>query len=570
MIKVNRFDVILPKTTDVLFLGITNISTISNIYRPRVDDGIYGNWISSQSVRTWSQEITVNGDWIGDLQNPPLNNRNINDVYFNTTDNTYYKHDGVQWFEAIRGPFRDFPESSIAIADLDTNNVYIYDISGNEPIIWMIFKPNINSFIKDSKITSLNFLGGNLVIGQEANGLTVIDFFKEESWNYTTAGLFKNTNEGLANRNENVLNSWVLIDPAIQLITNDILNIFLTISNNTVFKNQALAPTIYAGTDIGYFKLDTLNNLSFYNYTWTPNVPVNYISGDKAFSSQLHGDFLSGLGTGLVIIHEDELSETVVNDFTITSNEYHDLTIPKIGFALDEFTSLLTTSPTTHYIGFNNKLVIVEEFEADLTKTLVSIITSTYSTPFMLGDVDLCLDGDLLVDRSFFVNTTITDNGSVLTSIVNSGTLKYNTASAGSITITVDAAGDIYGWELDGGQWKFRKTISEWTGITKIGTLITIQDGTSFTRLVHTKVIPDPTQLVTIEESDTQLFNLKANTLLAGVSDQVITVSYDKNVKHVYVSTLTDISVFSGLFNIKEYNETSQFISVNNDILIKG
>ncbi|RLA83749.1 MAG: hypothetical protein DRG78_03360, partial [Epsilonproteobacteria bacterium] len=185
-------------------------------------------------------------------------------------------------------------------------------------------------------------------------------------------------------------------------------------------------------------------------------------------------------------------------------------------------------------------------------------------------DVDLCLDGDLLVDRSFFVNTTITDNGSVLTSIVNSGTLKYNTASAGSITITVDAAGDVYGWELDGGQWKFRKTISEWTGITKLGTLITIQDGTSFTRLVHTKVIPDPTQLVTIEESDTQLFNLKAKTLLTGVSDQVITVSYDKNVKHVYVSTLTDISVFSGLFNIKEYNETSQFISVNNDILIKG
>ncbi|MBP2291052.1 hypothetical protein [Azospirillum rugosum] len=171
-------------------------------------------------------------------------------------------------------------------------------------------------------------------------------------------------------------------------------------------------------------------------------------------------------------------------------------------------------------------------------------IRADYATPWMVGDVRLCLVGDSLADRSY-VGAAV--SGTATYAAVNAGDLRATTATS-TITAPVTSGGVAYGWLYTAGGWRFCKTMADWGGVVmESGGTLTIAAGTVFTRLVYTTTTPTSAQLARIEADDRPLFAYAAGMLLSGASSNVQGASRCSSTGRLRVSTDAGTTIFGGL-----------------------
>ena len=167
------------------FPGIDTVVAISNIYRPRIDDGVDGDWIDKATYQSWYDEegYGVDGDYHGTLTTTQRDalSPSTGDVCYNSTTTTFQKYSGSAWATTYRGPRRKFPEIEVAVAEASLLN--IYNVSGSEAVIWKSF--DFTGFT----ITALYFLGSHLFVAT-TTGIVDLDFNLDDIdivLTYTTA-----------------------------------------------------------------------------------------------------------------------------------------------------------------------------------------------------------------------------------------------------------------------------------------------------------------------------------------------------------------------------------------------
>jgi len=334
------------------------------------------------------------------------------DLYYNGTNFIEYGT-STTW---TRGSSRKFPMRGFVTAE--ASRVIIWDTTSGSEKMWMVFKQasygyvaNLTSSVAISK--HILCLGDN----GTGNGLTVIDFTKDQADNFTSGAsghvLWKGN---IANRNTAYTGYGATIGASI--VNNTVNSVAITYLPDAPYDEFGMPKaTIAVGTagGVSVIKDDgsvvntavwgyDVNYVTFYDNThvWVAIRKVE--AANTAYSSVALLDIplvSNGFGTA---IFEYMTSATAGNNYSPWQR--------------------MTLAGATAIVGrlFGTKQGIIQVFPNPTTPAngMVAYMTSTYSTGGMVGDIRRCfLANSLTADRSV-KGGTLTVNGTI-TETVNAG-----------------------------------------------------------------------------------------------------------------------------------------------------
>ena len=317
---------------------------------------------------------------------------------------------------ATRGSRREFPEVAVIVAE--SNKVTIYD--GDDPslLMWMVFNTANNLLVRATTVSSIAMVNGSLSVGSSNSGFSNLNFIAEECFVKTSAGYafpiqsisFRNTGQtistdgsaGIVNSNVNDVAMTVLsgapTDPTTGLPVPTIA--MATDGGVSVIKDDGTV--VDSATTLGISRLffDGLGGI-FYKRNTTTGV----------FWYSTKDDYTAGDGFG------DEVARTSVgtNSFDILA---YDSLFNNFVPTDDGFASGGTVSPISG-------LMLHQPNYTDQTKGMSALLTSTYNTGWMNGDIKGAFLSD--TDDTDLVGSTL------YTSDFSSTTDGWATEGAGSI-----------------------------------------------------------------------------------------------------------------------------------------
>jgi hypothetical protein len=547
----------LLEVSDLVFPGIS--APVAGILRATHNDSKPG-WVGEAKTQTWHREVLERGRYLGTFASDPVtrpDGRPLQggDVYHNSGDDKFYKYPKTAgyigelaglalntWHETTRGVRPDFPE--FYSVTLKSNKVIVYDMGTGAPIFWRSWANGAGSTFGAATFKNVDAGDGQIITGT-SSGAFVIDLITDEVHKYSTAG--HETQQDVITTDAE---SLVVVSAAAasQIVNNSVNAVERYLSPNSFDdpSRGAPYPTYAFGTDGGVSmgRYDAGGAITFTDSSSTLGVAnVAFDSGGGVYYSrnQLTGilyystaaDYQAGDGFG------DEIART-----TAGTNDFDLLTYRSAANCLRVGADgALIFGGSTSSGGAIPGLARYYPDTSDFTKTMGAVTTDVYATPPMQGDVELCLSGNALVDRSV-TGTVITDNGAATFVDVNTNAdLQSTTAVGGTITAPVTTGGECYGWEKVSGIWYFRSELSEWVGVSEAAGVLTIADGTEFTLLAYVNGAgPTSAQKTVIEEYTSPMF--WGRTLLRDAA--VISVGVDKTTGVVYAGTPAGVQGFKG------------------------
>ena len=295
---------------------------------------------------------------------------------------------------ATRGARREFPAVAVVVAEAD--KVTIYD--GDDPALprWMVFIENIRNFIPryggDSGVGAVAVLNGVLSIGKNGfDGLSIIDFISDSAKTIgNTRDLYWNRPISLRNANsitETVVNGGSIVNEAV----NDVA---MTVLPDAPFDPATglPVPTIAVATAGG---LSVIGNngavqsvapISYSNHNYVKNV---LIADKEVFvtawsSGQQHTVAVYDIKT---LSFKREYQTYAPLGKIVTPFEFvYGITINKLAYTssalvLGSNTNPFATASPDKGVG------LIAEDKSDRAKGMSAILSSTYNTGWMIGDI---------------------------------------------------------------------------------------------------------------------------------------------------------------------------------------
>jgi len=179
---------------------------------------------------------------------------------------------------------------------------------------------------------------------------------------------------------------------------------------------------------------------------------------------------------------------------------------------------------------------------------MVGYTTSSYFSGLMQGDIELCLSGEDLADKSVSATSV---SGTATHSPVSTGAELEATTATSDITASVTTGGECEGWEFVSSVWEFREKIVDWVGVSESGGTITIVSGTVFTLLKYTNGAGASTsQIEFICNFEKPLFQEDAKCTFGGSSDSMVSLDYDEVTGKLELLTGDSKDTFSGALRV--------------------
>ena len=435
---------------------------------------------------------------------------------------------------ATRGAKQIFP--AVAALVVETNRLVIYDLTEQDFPMWMVFTAGNNYLAGGLSLSSATAKNGELWWGDSAADIHVARFIQDQGNRYGTAGISTEFLGTISERNTANGFGGPTTPNIVSRATNYIAVAVLDDAPINVSTGLPI-PTVWVSTDGGVSRIAHDGTISS---TTTTTAQVTQITTDgktvvaidqSAFPVAISADSaLSGSGTVLRTLWNKYLSGT-------------GSTYPLILSGGAQF--VVSTDALGASSGLMRTIVGLDGWVANTApNVLIAYITKDYATPYLVGDVELCLAGDSLTDQSW-ESTTV--SGTATYAVVASGASLQATTATSALTATVTTGGEAYGWEQVAGVWLFRRAIADFAGVAEATGTLTISNGTIFTRLVYTTSTPTDSQLDAIEAADRPLFAAGTDHLLAGTSNAILALGEDRATGELHAMTSWGRSTFQGL-----------------------
>lgn len=441
----------------------------------------------------------------------------IDVAHFDNSKNPAWldKTEDAAWYSALgRFPMRGFVSTEAA-------QPIVYDATGAAPVAWGQAPVGLGT------ITSVAINGHVIVIGS-STGIWTYDLMASQWKNYNATGSVTYSQSSFTALG--TAGASVAGEAIVNATVNDVAIIYLDDAPLDAYGVQI--PTIAAATDGG---VSVVNDDLTVADSAVPSA-IAFVAFDEGKNLQMALDASYQQRFVLYPLYE------TTGFGTSTS------TTAQSGLSATSTRGLISSGANDFTMGFNTGLqrTVYDASGTANTGRILANITDVYATPYMQGDVELCLDGSSITDRSV-TGTTVTDNGTAAFAAVNGGDLQYTTATGGTLTAPVTTGGEVYGWEQVGGVWLFRRAIADFVGISEAAGTLTIADATVFTRIVYVNgAAPTTEQLDHIEATDKPLFEASALMLLSNAA-AVSALSHDASTDVLSVGNGTNVDQFKGL-----------------------
>ena len=412
---------------------------------------------------------------------------------------------------ATRGRTRDIPAHVKIVAGI--NRVAFFDATEPDMPMWRVFNTgngNLGICATGFLATSVSMLNGILCVTQRsasAGAINIVNFISDSGSSHRESGA--TTLNGLYKGNIAQSNDLLGYGPEIFSIVNQLCN--------------DVAMTVLPDAPI-----DQATGIAVPYKTVATEAGGSWILDDSTISA-----------TGAIAMISTDINSDGMTLWASTSNIYVFNTIPNVDTALTSADYIFDTAGTSGphisgvisavvldgsdiYVSTDEGLFLVKYNTSTPASSMVIQIDNAFMSGWKYGDIELCLSGENLIDKS--INAIIvTDNGTATFASVGTNTdLQATTATGGTITTTVPTGQVCYGWELISGDWLFRETIGDFVGISETGGTLTIADGTTFTLLKYTSGTPSVEQLIFIPNDEKKLFEDDAKFLLPSANVQAI------------------------------------------------
>jgi len=300
---------------------------------------------------------------------------------------------GTSWYNetlntSTRGSRKEFPSVAVIVAEAGT--VTIYDGDDPDLPMWMVFDVNPYDLLNPNGassgyVTSVAALNGLVTISKNVNYGSVpqISFIEDTGYFYhSVVGTYK-YNGNIHQRNDAI--------GAVSINSNTIVNPYTKDVAMTVLPNAPIdaatglpVPTIAVATDGG----------------------VSVIKDDGTvvdFAQSVAGGPISIGEDGIVYVGRTTLSTCVIYGFNMPSADistqdyyYADSQVPKIGGAVSGgvIQDVVRTGDASLSYAYNNHFGNISEVREELTRGMISKVTSTYNTGWQNGDIKLATLSD--------------------------------------------------------------------------------------------------------------------------------------------------------------------------------
>tara|TARA_R110002153_G_scaffold152625_1_gene304266 strand:- start:758 stop:3136 length:2379 start_codon:yes stop_codon:yes gene_type:complete len=292
---------------------------------------------------------------------------------------------GTSWYNetlntSTRGATKKFPAVAVIVAE--AAKVTIYD--GDDPSLpmWMVFNEQNNNMVRgaDSGGRSLSMFNGVMCSG--CNGVATIDFVKDDAYlRYSTHGAsFKH--KGIYTRNG--LHSWNYGESASQAIASTTVNdVAMTVLPNAPIDAATglPVPTIAVATAGGVSVIT--DSGAVYDSAYTPTCGLVYLSNYGVWYAATNGT-QSNFATWEDVSNGDGFGDTITSanatafNFPIYTRHYE-------GVATDYGWAAGGTNVGANSTGPG--LQLANLYNPDFSKSMQLLITSTYNTGWMNGEI---------------------------------------------------------------------------------------------------------------------------------------------------------------------------------------
>jgi hypothetical protein len=314
---------------------------------------------------------------------------------------------GTSWYNetlntATRGSRKEFPAVAVIVAE--SNQVTIYDGDDPDLPMWMVFNaPSTTPYSIvaniSANLTSVTALNGVVCFGNGANyGLGYINFVSEvafPNWRENAHSIYlgniaeRNDQKGVSTYDTNYIVDERVNDVAMTVLPNAPIDAATGLP----------VPTIAVATDGG----------------------VSVIKDDGTvvdFTNSTAGGPISIGEDGIVYVGRTTLSTCVIYGFNMPSADisaqdyyYADSQVPKIGDAVSGgvIQDVVRTGDASLSYAYNNHFGNISEVREELTRGMISKVTSTYNTGWMNGDIKLATLSD--TDATNVTGSELVTNG---------------------------------------------------------------------------------------------------------------------------------------------------------------
>jgi hypothetical protein len=354
---------------------------------------------------------------------------------------------------ATRGARREFPAVTIIVAETDT--VTIYDADDTTVPMWMVFygattySQKLISYGDAGGIRAVSALNGILVVGtssgsanQGANGVFRIDLVGDRAIKYCNSQLSTEYDAVLSTRNSGGYNNYLSGISLPRLASNFHNDVTMTVLPDAPIDPATglPVPTIAVATGGGVSVIKDDGTVVDSAATNTPTKVSFNPEGlwyDETSSTRLYfatyADIASGDGFG------DQLANSSAG-----TQEFDLIARPDYG--LVSTSDSIAIGCVNSYLTSKRGLMLHRPNYTDQTKGMSALLTSTYNTGWMNGnikgaflsdtdDTDLVGSGELVTNGDFATNITgWTDNSQA------GGSIAWN--AAGAIDLITDASGN--------------------------------------------------------------------------------------------------------------------------------
>ena len=292
---------------------------------------------------------------------------------------------------ATRGATKEFPAKALIVAE--ANKVTIYDLTDSSVPMWMVFNAATNNMIYATNVTSIAAVNGILCVGGSAVGdhISVVHFLKDIGRLHASSGTWKNLGD-VSQRNGLLGIYKVSADTIINSQVNDVA---ITVLPDAPIDSATglQIPTIYAFTGGGISQIGYDGVWSHWTTAETPDVRAGVVmDGYYAFRTAANPTrwWASRL----------PLTADVTSAYFYQSSRFSYSSFPNQTASQSHQHIAAKKGNQVVYAGTAGVLYRVLN-DVTPASSLGAVITSTYNTGYMVGDIRRCfLANSMTLDRS--------------------------------------------------------------------------------------------------------------------------------------------------------------------------
>jgi trimeric autotransporter adhesin len=399
-------------------------------------DSDSGAWIGRCQLTSWYNEAIVPGKWLGQQANGSGSaiaaaGGVAGDYFQYTGDGKFYQVVSTAgsgtFTEVFRGNSRQFPALAAVIAE--SGRVIIYDLTQPGCPMWMVFVGAVNVGMIRIGISSVVMLNGQLWVGCAGpQSLTVTDFVADSGYFIYTSQTYTGPYLGNISARNAAMGCGGFGTKYGQIINNSVNSIAATVlSGAPIDSTSGLPiPTIAVATAGGVSVIKSDGTVV--NSGLTSETKTCSISGSMLFLSNRYNTVATARFIDLT---------SIAAGWTPSS---YPLNFPNLGGNMDE-TRVVATGPASSASGHMSAYMsLVKLNTASPANSIRAIITNTYNTGWMVGDVRGCWMADTVAET--ITGAELVTNGTFTTDTSGwvTGTLSATAAAvAGEMQVTPTA-----------------------------------------------------------------------------------------------------------------------------------